>query len=502
MDKRPNIVYIMSDDHTANAISAYGSRLADVFKTPHIDSIANEGALLKECFCTNALCTPSRATIMTSMHCHETGVRVLSDTLPTNLTTFPMLLQQSGYKTALMGKWHLHSEPQGFDEYSIFPSQGTYWDPWFMNTGFDWSNVCTHRQNELGEQEKGYVTDIVTQKTVNYIKKRDKQKPFLLFCQHKAPHDNFEYHPRYEHMFDGIEMPEPDTLWEDHSLRSPATRDRGTSVSSRSGVRSYVKLFENPTNWPTGGLSYNTEDETVRTKMAYQKYVKDYLRTAKGVDDSVGEVIQCLKDEGIYDNTIIIYTSDQGMFLGEHDFIDKRWIYEEAMQMPFVIRYPKEIKQGTVINELIGNFDFAPTILDYANLKAPEHMRGHSMRKMLNETDTNAINDLIYYRYWVHLTHHDNPAHYGIRTKKYKLIFFYGLALDAGSGTEPSTPGWELYDLEKDPFETKDVYFDPAYRKIVLELTAKLDTVKIEIGDTDEKYPEILKVRAECPCVK
>ncbi len=497
MSKRPNILYMMSDDHTANAISAYASRLKQVFETKNIDRIANEGALLEKCFCTNALCTPSRATILTGKYAHETGVRVLSDTLDVNEVTFPRLMQDSGYQTAIIGKWHLHSEPQGFDYYSIFPSQGTYWDPWFIETGFDWSSVCTHKQNNLGTQIEGYVTDIVTDKTLEWLEERDKEKPFMLMCQHKAPHDNFEYHPRYENIFDGIEIPEPDTLWEDHSLRSEATKDRGTSISERSSVRNYVELFGRG-DWVTGSLDYTGMNAEERTKAAYQKYLKDYLRTVKGIDDSVGKILDYLEKEGELDNTVIVYTSDQGMFLGEHDFMDKRWVYEEGIQMPFLIRYPSEIKGDTKVSRIIGNYDFAATMLDYAGLEKAEGMRGNSFRGLLNGTSDEPINDSIYYRYWVHLTHHDNPAHYAIRTEKYKLIFFYGLALDAGSDTEPSTPDWELFDLEKDPFETTNVYNDPNYREIAIELTKKLDAVKLEIGDTDEKYPELLERRKQC----
>lgn len=498
MNKTPNILYIMSDDHAANAISAYNSRLSSVFQTKNIDRIGEEGAVLNHCYCTNALCTPSRATILTGLYSHETTVRTLANTLPTNLMTFPKMMQNAGYQTGLIGKWHVHSEPLGFDYYDVFPSQGTYWDPYFISTGFDWSHVCTHKQGNLGIQEKGYVTDLVTKKSLNWLEKRDKDKPFLLLCQHKAPHDNFEYHPRYEHLFDGVTIPEPDSLWDDHAKRSAATRDRGTSVSERSQVRSYVKCFENPTDWPTGGLDYGDASKEERTKMAYQKYLKDYLRTVKGIDDSVGEILAYLEKEGELDNTVIIYTSDQGMFLGEHDFIDKRWIYEESMQMPFLIRYPKEIKPETRIDELVGNYDFAATLLDYAGLNKAEGMHGNSFRPLLNGSCVKPINDCIYYRYWVHLTHHDNPAHYGIRTKQYKLIFFYGLSLDTDSNNPPSVPGWELYDLEKDPNERVNVYDDPFYHEIREELKKKLDAVKAELGDDDHQYPELLEVRKSC----
>lgn len=494
LQKKPNILFIMADDHAANAISAYGSRLAKVFQTPNIDRIGREGAILNNCHCTNALCTPSRATILTGQYCHTIGVKTLNDPLDTDRNTFPQMMKNGGYETAVIGKWHVHTEPQGFNYYDVLSGQGLYFDPFFLDQNTDWSTIPPNDFNaRQGKEHKGYVTDIVTDKCLDWLKNRDKDKPFLLMCHHKAPHDNFEYHPRYEHLFDGIEIPEPDSLWEDKSHRSIGTQEYGTTVSEKNKNRNAVKSMSSE-NYPTGPLDLTGLDEVGRTKAAYQKYLKDYLRVVKGIDDSVGTLLDYLDQEKLTDNTIIIYTSDQGMFLGEHDYIDKRWIFEEALQMPFVIRYPEEIKAGTEIDDIITNVDFAPSLLDYVGLDKTDEMQGHSFREVIKGNTPKDWENRLYYRYWMHMAHHDNPAHYGIRTKHYKLIFFYGLPLDATGALPNSTPAsWELYDLEKDPFELKNVYNDPAYTHIIEALKEQLYHMKRELGDEDTGYPELMK---------
>lgn len=492
-NKKPNILYIMSDDHGANAISAYGSRLAKVFETPNIDRIGREGAILQNVHCTNAICTPSRATILTGQYAHVHGVKTLADEMDPSLNTYPIMMQEDGYQTAVVGKWHVHCEVKGFDYYDVLPGQGYYFNPYFWDKETDWGAIENIHHKDQGKQHTGYVTDIITDKCLNWLKKRDRDKPFMLMCHHKAPHDNFEYHPRYEHILDGVDIPEPNSLWEDKSHRSIATRTYGTSVSERNPVRNAVTLMSDP-NYQTGQLDITGLNETERTKAAYQKYLKDYLRTVKGIDDSVGELLDYLEQEDILDDTIIIYTSDQGMFLGEHDYIDKRWIYEEALQMPFLVRYPKEIAAGTVLEDVISNVDFAPTLLDYAGLQKTDVMQGRSFRENIKGNTPTDWPNKIYYRYWMHLTHHDNPAHYGIRTKDYKLIFFYGLPLDAKHALqEPTPPGWELYDLRNDPFELKNVYHDQDYQEVVKDLKTQLLHMKKEVGDEDDRYPELVK---------
>ena len=483
--KRTNILYIMADDHAANAISAYGSRLASVFQTPHLDRLAREGVRLNNFFSTNAICTPARASIMTGQYGHINGVRTLDDPWrPEQGPNLARLLQQAGYETALLGKWHLHTTPAGFDDYKYLSShhgQGTYQDPEFTEK----DKGVVHYQ--------GYVTDILTEMTVEWLQQRDRNRPFFLMCHHKAPHDFWEYAARHEDLFETTDIPVPDSLFEDKAHRSEASRDFGSSVTPRSKIRNLYNDFCQP-DYVTGPLT-GTETMTFAEKgiAAYQKYLKDYLRTVAGIDDSVGAVLAELEAQGILDETLIIYTSDQGMFLGEHDYQDKRWSYEESLRAPFLVRYPQEIAPGQVRDELMANIDIAPTLLDYAGAGIPESMQGFSCRGMLAGAPTARRREVVYYRYWMHLAHrHHNPAHYGLRTDRWKLIFYYGLPLDAsGAVQEPTPAGWELYDMKNDPFELKNLYDDPAYADIVAELREKLKAVKRAYGDTDEQYPEL-----------
>lgn len=494
IQQKPNILYIMADDHGANAISAYGSRLAEVFETPNIDRIGKEGAILTNCHCTNAICTPSRATILTGQYSHTNGVKTLSDVLNPDKETYPKMMRDSGYLTAVVGKWHVHSQPQGFDHYDILPGQGLYFDPYFLNSDCDWEAFGKNpHSSKQGKQHIGHVTDLITNKCLNWLENRDKDKSFILMCHHKAPHDDFEYQPKYENLFDGIEIPEPDSLWEDKSHRSIGSREYGTTVSEWNQRRNAVQTMSR-SDYATGPLDIAGLDAVGRTKAAYQKYLKDYLRCIKGIDDSVGQLLDYLDREGLAENTVVIYTSDQGMFLGEHDYIDKRWIFEEALQMPFLIRYPKEINPGTMVDDIMTNVDFAPTLLDYAGLEKTAKMQGQSCRQVLKGDTPDHWSNRLYYRYWMHMAHHDNPAHYGIRTKEYKLIFFYGLPLDATDALPNPTPAsWELYDLVKDPQEMCNVYDRPEYSGVVQNLKEQLSAMKKEVCDEDDKYPEMLK---------
>lgn len=494
--QRPNILYIMSDDHAINAISTYGSRLAGVFKTPNLDRIAVEGARLDNFFATNSICTPARATVMTGQYGHINGVKTLAHKIEDDHNPFlSSLLQESGYSTAMIGKWHLHTEPRGFDHYSYLlgkGGQGTY-----QNPEFKYKNGETKIHN-------GYVTDIITDMTIEWMKNRDKDKPFFMMCHHKAPHDFWEYPIRHENLFEGKKIPVPDSLFEDKSHRSEGSREYGSSVTPRNKIRSLYAEFCDP-DYVTGPLK-GTEDMTFEEKgiAAYQKYLKDYLRTVAGIDDSVGEIMDYLKNTGELDNTIIIYTSDQGMFLGEHDYQDKRWSYEESLRTPFLIRYPKGIKDGTVKKELMANLDIAPTLLEYAGVEIPREIQGISQKSMIEGDPDAIIRDEVYFRYWMHMGHrHQNPAHYGIRTERYKLIFYYGLPLDTYDGVRDrcsdriqdiETPvGWELYDMKNDPYELKNLYDKEEYTEVVKDLTEKLLEVKKKYGDTDEKYPELIE---------
>ena len=495
--KQKNVLFILSDDHAANAVSLYGSRLSRVMKTPHIDSIGEDGAWLENCYCTNAICTPSRATILTGQYSHTNGVKTLFDSLPDTAQTFPELFSRAGYETAMIGKWHLHSKPLHFDHFDVlgYPwQQGKYFDPEFLDENGDWETALSPDvscRTYRGKKTEGYVTDIITDKAIEWLRRRDRTRPFLLLCHHKAPHDEFEYHPRYEHLLDGVDIPEPESLYEDKKERSPGSRDFGITISERNHRRNMVETMQRP-DYPTGVLSVEGLDETERMKAAYQKFLKDYLRTVKGLDDNVGRLLEWLKQEGIYEDTIIIYTSDQGMLLGEHDYSDKRWIFEESMQMPFLIRVPGEAVGGRKISGLVSNLDFAPTLLDLAGISIPGDMQGESFRSLLSGKVPENWKKEIYYRYWLHMTHCDTPAHYGLRTENFKLVFYYGLALDAnGSLPDPTPQGWELYDLKKDPFEMHNIYGKAEYESVQRELKNRLFQIKKEVGDDDAQYEEL-----------
>ncbi len=495
--KKPNILYFMSDDHASNAISCYGSILSEVFSTPNMDRIANEGVRMDNFYSTNAICTPARATIMTGQYGNVSGVRTLADTwYPCNGLNLAELMQKNGYETGLYGKWHLGTEPVGFDKYSYLSGapddknphngqQGLYRNPYFKSNG-----------KETSEQSIGYVTDIITDKTMDFLKNRESDKPFFLMCHHKAPHDFWDYPERHEHLFDGIDIPVPDTLFENRTHRNVASRDYGSSVTPRSQVRSLYEDFSKE-DYVTGPLvcaeNMSFEEKGIA---AYQKYLKDYLRTVKGVDDSVGTILDYLEEIGELDNTVVIYTSDQGMFLGEHDYQDKRWSFEESLKAPMVIRYPSEIKSGSVEKHLMANIDVAPTLLDYAGIEIPAEMQGESCRKVICGEYDGFVRDSVYFRYWMHRAHkHDNPAHYGIRTEDYKLIFYYGLPLDASGAINNVSPaGWEFYDMKNDPYETKNIYDDPQYATIIAEMKEKMIEVKAQYGDEDSKYPELVEL--------
>tara|TARA_B110000093_G_C12951863_1_gene403001 strand:+ start:642 stop:2258 length:1617 start_codon:yes stop_codon:yes gene_type:complete len=498
-NERPNILYIMSDDHASNAISAYGSRLKDIAPTPNIDRIAKEGILMENVFCTNSICTPSRAVIMTGKYSQNNGVKTLDDDFDKEQENVAKILQKAGYQTAMIGKWHLHTEPTGFDYYNVLPGQGKYNNPVLKEIGKPWKD---HKKG--GVKHKGYVTDVITDETIKWLDGRDKEKPFFLMSHHKAPHGLWEYAERHADLFKDVHIPEPESLWDDKNHGPLKGAKYGSSISDRYATRNMLDQVTKG-KWPTGNLDPAGMTHKELVSATYQKYLKDYLRTAAAIDENVGRMLDYLDENGLTENTIIIYTSDQGQFLGEHDYFDKRWMYEESLRMPFVMRYPKEIKPNQRNSDMTLNVDFAPTFLDYAGIKTvPEDMQGKSFRENVKGNTNADWRTSMYYRYWMHMAHHYNPAHYGIRTENYKLIFFYGLPLDATNKSSkdefhktPTEPYWELYDLKKDPNEMNNVYSDPAYTMIVKKLKEDLLKQKLEVGDTDEAYPALMKVRAE-----
>lgn len=476
--KTPNILYIMSDDHAAHAISAYKSRLAKVAPTPNIDRLADEGILFENCFCTNSICVPSRATILTGQYSQTNGALDLGGRLESERQYLPRLMKQAGYETAMIGKWHLKEEP-AFDYYCVLPGQGSYFNPILRESGGQWPK----NEKRFASYDSRHSSDVITDVSLKWLKNRSSQKPFFLMHHYKAPHDNFENAERYDWLFNGVDIPEPVSLWSQPNHGSKATEGMGTSIGKRNKRRNMGHhMF----------VDESLSDEEYK-RTAYQRYLKKYLRCVRGVDDNLGRLFKYLQDSGQMDNTVIMYTSDQGMMLGEHDYIDKRWMYEESLRMPFLVRYPAMIKAGTRTDEIINNTDFAPTILELAGVKAPDYMQGRSFVGLLKGKTPIDWPKSTYYRYWMHMAHHDNPAHFGVRTKKYKLIFFYGQNYKKG-GPKPTRPGWELYDMENDPHEMNNIYDDPKYTAVTKELKTELLRLRKKYNETDEKYPHIQKV--------
>ncbi|TLX71813.1 sulfatase [Labilibacter sediminis] len=482
--KKPNILWIMCDDHTANTISSYKMRFADVIETPNIDRIANEGAMLNNCYVTNSICTPSRATIMTGKYGHKTGVYTLWDDLKVEDETVATLLQKNGYETAMIGKWHLHTQPQGFDYYSVLPGQGLYHNPVFKETGTKWTT------GKEGKKYNGYVTDVITDNSLNWLDNREGVKPFFLMLHHKAPHGLWEYAERHEHLYDEVTIPEPESLNEDKTHRSEGSRTFGRDMLNLS-----QRMYEGKRgkDYPTGKLDIEGMSDEERIAAAYQKYLKDYLRVVAAIDENVGKVLEYLDEKGLNENTIVVYTSDQGMFLGEHSYYDKRWIYDESLKMPFLIRKPDEIKAGSQCDDMITNLDFAELILDYGGVTVPNDMQGKSFRKNLIGKTPEDWQQSMYYHYWMQFEGSEVPAHFGVRTHDYKLIFFYGRGMGLNGTTEGwNTPiGWELYDLKNDPNEMNNIYGKSGYDQITKELKTELKRLQTKYEVNLEDFPEL-----------
>jgi len=499
--QKPNILYIMSDDHTTQGFGIYGSRLASLNPTPNLDKLAREGIIFDNAFCTNAICTPSRACILTGQYSQTNKVLDLEGYLNAENQYLPMEIRKLGYETAMLGKWHLESEPAAFDWYTVLPGQGKYFNPEFIFRGEKpWpKNILS---------TKGHSTDIITDIGIDWLKnKRDKSKPFFFMFHYKAPHDMFEFAPRYKDYLEEVEIPEPASLYYNANNGSVGTRGAGdtltnkigSSVSHRNTIRNMGMHMDIDQNIP----------DPEYTHLAYQEYLKRYLRCVKGVDDNIGRLIEFLQEEGLYDNTIIVYTADQGFMLGEHDYIDKRWMYEESMRMPFFVRYPAKIKAGNRTNAIINNTDFAPTLIELAGGKVPDYMQGHSFKSILETgKEPNGWQQSTYYRYWMHMAHqHANPAHFGIRTKDYKLIFFYGRYwMDTEKNPKANAkswgnrftfntpPAWEFYDLKNDPQETDNRYNDPKYAEVIKKLKVELAQKRKDLNEEDGNFPHIQKI--------
>lgn len=456
----PNILFIMSDDHAAQAMSCYGSRIN---RTPHMDRIAEEGMRFENCFCTNSICSPSRATILTGTYNHVNGVTTLATPMDNRQITFPKLLQQAGYQTAVIGKWHLghgsHYDPAGFDYWNVLPGQGLYHNPEMF---------------EMGEKKvyPGYVTDIITDLCLEWLERRDPRRPFCLLCHHKAPHRPWEPDEKHAHLYEEDPLPPPPTFNDDYRHRASAAA-AATMRIERDLQRRDVKQD------PPQGLSPQE-----RKYWFYRRYIQDYLRVVASIDDNVGRLLRYLDENRLAEDTIVIYTSDQGFFLGEHGWYDKRFMYEESLRMPFLVRYPREVPPGSVNPRIILNVDFAPTLLDYAGVTVPSAFQGRSFRPLLQGQTPADWQQSFYYRYWMHRAHHNVYAHYGVRTERYKLIYYYGEALgQPGAVDDPTPPEWELFDLEKDPLEMHSVYHDPRYASVVCNLKDELERLRRKVGD-------------------
>lgn len=496
--ERPNILFIMSDDHTTQAIGAYASVLKSLNPTPNLDMLAAEGMRFDNAFCTNSICTPSRACILTGRYNHTNGVVDLGGRLEPSQQMLPIQMRAAGYQTAIIGKWHLKEEPN-FDYYKVLPGQGKYFDPDFRVQGpARWpDNIVTH----LGEHS----SDAITDSTLAWFRsERDPDRPFFVCHQFKAPHDFFENAARYQSYLADVEIPEPATLYEvPASWGSLATRGYedelrphiGTSIGNRNPRRSYaVDLFRLfPEEFP---LDYDpSQSERETTRLAYQAYLKKYLRCVKGVDDNLQRLFDYLKEAGLYDNTVIIYTGDQGFWLGEKDFQDKRWAYDPSHRMPLIVRYPPEIEGGTSSDALIENVDFPALMLDYAGADIPAETQGESFRTVCASGEEPASwKDAVYYRYWMHMAHHDNPGEMALRTKTHKLIYFYGCDYN---GQEQTPPAWELYDLLGDPQELNNVYDHPDYADIRDALKVRFAKLRQEVGDDGSHFPACEQVVQE-----
>jgi arylsulfatase A-like enzyme len=470
---RPNIIFIMADDHAAHAIGAYGSR---VNQTPNIDRLAREGMLLANVFATNSICTPSRATILTGQYSHLDGVPVFNR-FDSTRETVAALLQRGGYHTGMIGKWHLGSDPQGFDRWEILPGQGAYADPVFYD--------ATGEKTYTGR----YVTDVITDLAIDFMKSRPPDKPFFLMVHHKAPHRPWEPDAVHRAQFEGRWIPEPETFWDSYATRTDALHENEQRVAADL-TRRDLKLAPPPelagaerAAWlavkpATVTITRDGQPVTLTgealARWKYQRYMQDYLATIQSVDDNVGRLLAFLDASGLAARTIVIYTSDQGFFLGDHGLFDKRFMYEESLRMPFLVRWPGVTAPGTRSDAIALNVDFAPTFLDAAGLAVPAAMQGRSLLPLLRGGTPADWRTSMYYRYYHDPGDHNTRAHYGVRTLTHKLIYFW------------KKDQWELFDLVHDPAEMHNLYGQPGQDELTRTLKAELARLKAAVRDDDQ----------------
>jgi arylsulfatase A-like enzyme len=492
-DDRPNIVFIFTDDHAPHAIGAYDGWLKSVNPTPNIDKLATEGMLFVNSFCTNSICGPSRAVIQTGKHSHKNGFMNNGNTFDWNQQTFPKLLQKAGYQTAIYGKSHLKGHPQGYDSWAVLPGQGLYYNP----------DMITENGQVTIE---GYCTDIVTDMAVEFLKeKRDEKKPFMLMVQHKAPHRNWMPALRHLNLYDDIEIPEPATLFDDYKENAPAARHQELEIdrhmhinydlfldltpdfdelpirTDKSAWRNMQRMT--PEQVKAWRAAYGPKDkafhdanlsgkELVRWK--YQRYAKNYLRSVKGVDESVETIQDTLAELDLEDNTIVIYSSDQGFYIGDHGWYDKRWMYEESLKMPLIVKWPGVTKPGSKTTKMVQNLDYAETFLDIARATIPDDMQGLSLVPLLKGENPMDWRRSIYYHYYEYPSVHMVPRHNGIRTNRYKLMHFYQF------------DEWEFYDLKSDPDEYNNLYNNPEYQSLVKRMKNQLNQLEKKYEDDSD----------------
>jgi arylsulfatase A-like enzyme len=477
--KRPNILFIFSDDHAYQAISAYNDP-RKLIQTPNIDRLANEGIRFNRCFVTNSICGPSRATVITGKYSHMNGFyNNTNSRFDGTQATMPKLLQTAGYQTAIVGKWHLVTDPTGFDYWEILPGQGIYYNPPMIRNG---------------EKVKhdGYVTDIITDLTLNWLKNRDKSKPFLMMCHHKAPHREWEPALKYLNHDNDRTYETPPTLFDDYAGRGKAEHEQDMTIAKTMNDRD-LKLVAPPDLTPEQRKAWDAYyeprnaafrkanpqgNDLVRWK--YNRYMHEYLGCIKSVDESVGQVLKFLDDEGLADNTLVVYSADQGFYLGEHGWFDKRWIFTESLRTPLLVRWPGKVKPGSVNEDIVSNLDYAETLLAAAGVSVPAEMQGRSFVPILQGQTPSDWRKAFYYHYYEYPGPHNVARHYAVATARYKLVHFY----------EPEFNYWELFDLEKDPLELKSVYGQPEYATVQQELGVELARLRKELKEPAQDPPE------------
>lgn len=463
-EKRPNILFIMSDDHALQAITAY--RPDHQIETPGIDRLARNGMRFDNCLCTNSICSPSRAAILTGTYNHLNGVRNLEVPLDSKINNVAKVLQKHDYQTAIIGKWHLGTKPEnmpsGFDHYQIFRGQGEYYNPFFFT-------------NEGEIREEGYATELITKKVIEYLDQRDPDRPFFMMCHHKAPHRNWQPSPKYKDAYKHIKFKHPENYNDNYETRGPNAEYAKMRVSELTDI-------------DTKGPAPEGLNEQELKDWKFQRYMEDYTATISSVDDSVDELLDYLEAEGIAEDTIVIYTSDQGFYIGEHGWFDKRFMYEESHHMPFIIQYPKAIPANTVTEEMILNIDFASLFLDYAGIDPSElNGQGKSFRPIVEGHEDAKGYDHVYYRYYDYPSEHNVYPHYGIRGRRWKLIYFENPENKRGIGQYY----WELYDLENDPQEMNNLYGQPGTEEVVEKLRTEMARLRDQYEEDDPDWQEL-----------